>query len=143
MPMPQITKIATVEIPVSDLERSIQWYTEVLKLKLNYKGEKAAMLLFNTKGSPTIFLVETNEKRRLSFLNTNTGVTHSVIDFYTPDLKGFYEYLKERSVEVGPYNADPDDPKSSGGFGFKDFDGNWLSACNIDHDRYINEEALA
>jgi len=143
MAIPQITKIATVEIPVSNLERSIQWYTDVLKLKLNYKGEKEAMLLFHTKGSPTIFLVETNENRRLSFLNTNTGITHSVIDFYTPDLKGFYEYLKEKSVEVGTYNADQDNPKSLGGFGFKDPDGNCLSACNIDHDKYIVEEVLA
>ena len=143
MSLPQISKLATVEIPVSNLERSVKWYTEILKLKVHYKGEKEAMLLFNTKGSATIFLVETNEKSRLSFFNTNTGVTHSVIDFYTSDLKGLYDYLKERSVEVGTYNVNPEDPKGLGGFGFKDPDGNLLSACNINHDAFITEEAFA
>lgn len=77
------------------------------------------------------------KKSPLSFLNTNTGVTHSVLDFYTADLKGFYEYLKDQDVELGTYNADPDDPNSLGGFGFKDPDGNSLSACNVDHDKMI------
>ncbi|HEU5138700.1 MAG TPA: VOC family protein [Bacillales bacterium] len=139
MSKPQISKIATVEIPVSDLDRSVKWYTEKLNLHLDFKGDQNAMLLFNKKGTPSIFLVETHEESRLSFLNSNTGVTHSVIDFYTEDLKGFYEYLKGQDVEVGSYNADPDDPNGFGGFGFKDPDGNWLSACNVDHDKSIPE----
>lgn len=139
MSKPQISKIATVEVPVSNLNHSIKWYTEKLNLHLDFKGDQNAMLLFNKKGTPSIFLVETHEESRLSFLNSNTGVTHSVIDFYTEDLKGFYEYLKGQDVEVGSYNADPDDPNGFGGFGFKDPDGNWLSACNVDHDKSIPE----
>ncbi|HEX7065925.1 MAG TPA: VOC family protein [Bacillales bacterium] len=137
MSKPQISKIATVEVPVSNLDRSIKWYTEVLDLHLDYKGDQDAMLLFYKKGTPSIFLVETEEADTLSFFNSNTGVTHSVIDFYTADLKGFYGYLKEQNVEVGSYNADPN---GVGGFGFKDPDGNSLSACNIDHDQYLPEE---
>lgn len=134
METPQISKIATVEVPVTDLKQSIQWYTRVLGLKIHHQGEKDAMLLFSETGTATIYLVETSEKSRLSFYNTNTGVTHSVIDFYTPNLKGFYEYLTDQNVEVGTYNADLEDTESNGGFGFKDPDGNMLSACNIDHD---------
>ena len=143
MYVPQITKVATVEIPVSNLERSVKWYTDVLKLELHFKGEKEAMLLFQTKGAATIYLVETKDEHRLAFLNSNTGITHSVIDFYTSDLKGFYEYLQKQHVEVGSYNVNPEDPNGFGGFGFRDPDGNWLSACNIDHDRFISEQAFA
>ncbi|HET7656966.1 MAG TPA: VOC family protein [Bacillales bacterium] len=143
MKRPQISKIATIEIPVSQLERSIKWYTEILDLNIHHHGEKNAMLGFKWPGSATLYLVETYEQERLSFLNTNTGVTHSVIDFYTSDLKGLYNYLKEQNVEVGTLNVNPADPTKPGGFGFKDPDGNLLSACNVDHDALLFHEQKA
>lgn len=63
MSKPQVTKIATVEAPVSNLERSVKWYTELLNLHVDYKGEKEAMLRFHTHGAATVYLVETNEKK--------------------------------------------------------------------------------
>ncbi|SIT85101.1 VOC family protein [Edaphobacillus lindanitolerans] len=124
-----ISHVATLEIPVANLEESISFYTDILGAELHFQGEKNAMLTMHSKGVPTIFLVETEEIKGLSFKNTDTGIVHSVIDFYTPSLKELHEWLKGKQVEVGPLNLQGE----SGGFGFKDPSGNWLSACNILH----------
>lgn len=126
-----ITQIATIEIPISNLESSIEFYVDILGVKVIYQGEQDAMLSFQSIGVPTIYLVETEETYTLSFENTNNGIIHSIIDFYTPSLKEFYDFLKMKNVEVGPLNINEN---GLGGFGFKDIDGNRLSACNIKHD---------
>ncbi|GGE34960.1 hypothetical protein GCM10011391_12040 [Pullulanibacillus camelliae] len=78
--------------------------------------------------------IKDNDHLSRIYLRKYAIIHHSVIDFYTSDLKGFYAYLKEYNVEVGSYNVNPDDPAGYGGLGFRDLDGNDLSACNINHD---------
>ncbi|MDM5197572.1 VOC family protein [Fictibacillus enclensis] len=126
-----VSHIATVELPVGDLNQSVEFYTRVLGVKVIFKGDKNAMLSFQSKGVPTLFLVETEGNGGLSFRNSNTEVIHSVIDFYTPKLEEFYTWLKENGVEVGTFNLDKE--TGLGGFGFKDPDGNLISACNVLH----------
>ena len=125
-----VTRIATIEIPVKDLETSVNWYSKTLNLVVQHKTENDAMLSFNAKSVPTMYLVRTDAKARLSFDNTNTETTHSIIDFYTYNLEGFYESLKEAGVEVGTITMNE---RGFGGFGFKDPDGNQLGATNIAH----------
>jgi catechol 2,3-dioxygenase-like lactoylglutathione lyase family enzyme len=126
-----VSHIATVEVPVSNLEISLDFYTDILGVAIHFKGEKNAMLNFKSSGVPTIFLVETHDRSRLSFRNSNNDIVHSVIDFYTPSLSEFYQWLKDKKVEVGTLNIHPD--HGTGGFGFKDPDGNLLSATNVLH----------
>lgn len=126
-----ISHIATVEIPVSNLQSSISFYQEILGVEIHFQGEQNAMLTFNKKGVPTIFLVETDSTDTISFQNSHTDVVHSIIDFYTHDLEGFYHWLQEKGIDVGSYNVNPD--HGYGGFGFKDPDGNLLSATNVLH----------
>lgn len=126
-----ITHIATIEIPVSNLKRSVQFYVDIIGVKAEFVGEKNAMLTFQSKGVPTIFLVETEDIQHPAFRNSNNDIIHSVVDFYTPALTELYEWLKEKDVEVGQLNVNPEN--GLGGFGFKDPDGNLLSACNILH----------
>lgn len=126
-----ITHIATIEIPVSNLSQSIQFYIDILGVEAEFVGERNAMLSFKSKGVPTLFLVETKESQGLAFRNSNNDIIHSVVDFYTPALTELYEWLKEKNVEVGPLNVNP--ANGIGGFGFKDPDGNLLSACNVLH----------
>ncbi|MFB5087618.1 VOC family protein [Psychrobacillus sp. PGGUH221] len=125
-----ISRISTIEIPVSNLETSIDFYTTVLGVFTDFKGEKAAMLSFHQKGVPTIYLVETEDFQPLSFFNNQSKIEHSIIDFYTPLLKDFYKFLEKKNIEVGPLNINEE---GIGGFGFKDPDGNLLSACNVEH----------
>jgi catechol 2,3-dioxygenase-like lactoylglutathione lyase family enzyme len=121
-----ITRISAVEVPVSNLVKSIDWYTRILGLEVQHKDLKTAMLTFNALGVPGVFLCETESNEKLQFINTNNDVTHSVIDFFTADLIGFYNFLIEQGVKVGKLNMNSD----FGGFGFEDPNGNLLSACN-------------
>lgn len=125
-----VSHIATIEVPVRNLEKSIAFYTEILGVEICFKGNKNAMLSFKKQGVPTIYLVETDDMQELSFKNTNTKIEHSLIDFYTPLLTNFYDWLKEKGIKVGPLNIND---SGFGGFGFKDPDENVLSATNILH----------
>ncbi|MFE8700050.1 VOC family protein [Cytobacillus sp. FJAT-54145] len=127
-----ISHIATLEIPVTNLELSIEFYKDILGVEVEFKGEKNAMLSFKKKGVPTIFLVGTEGRKGISFNNTNNGIEHSIIDFYTPNLKEFYQWLQDKNIEVTTLNINED--HGFGGFGFKDPDGNLLSATNVLHE---------
>ncbi|WP_347723195.1 VOC family protein [Lysinibacillus capsici] len=126
-----IKHVATLEIPVSNVQQSIDWYENIFNLNIHFKSEESAMLSFESKGVPTIYLVQTDEIYKLSFRNSNTSITHSVIDFYTEQLSEFYNWLKEKKVNLSPLNIDPNN--GFGGFSFEDPDGNKLGVTNILH----------
>ena len=128
-----ISKVATLEIPVTNLQRSVYWYTEVLQLSLVHHDEDhgTAVLSLMTSGSPTLYLVEVEEMAPISFYNKRTGVTHSMIDFYTKNLHEYHSYLTDQGVKVDALETEAEE---LGGFGFQDPDGNRLSVCNISHE---------
>ncbi|WP_246079606.1 hypothetical protein [Paenibacillus piri] len=85
-----------------------------------------------TSGVPTLFLCQTKDvSNKLGFLNTNTNIRHSVIDFYVLDLVRFHKFLSGQDVNVGKLNYNIGEGLR--GFGFSDPDGNIFSACNIIH----------
>lgn len=59
-----------------------------------------------------MFLVQTNDEKRLKFINISTGVVHSVINFYVGNPPAFHAFLKQHKVEVTDLQ-----PKAMG-FGF-------------------------
>lgn len=122
----RITRISSIEIPVSNVDASVEWYVNVLGLEVQHKDEKTAMLTFNAVGVPGLFLCETGSSERLRFVNSNNGITHSVVDFYTDDLERCHKDFIAQGVKVGKLNVF----NGFGGFGFEDPDGNMLSVCN-------------
>src|SRR5262245_7650701 len=101
--MPVVVKIVTVEIPVRDLERAVQWYRRALDLEQTWTDGRAAMLRLgpdSSGASISLYLVETNDARRLAFASTQTGVVHSVLDFLTPDLAGLHTRLRAMKAHV-------------------------------------------
>ncbi|MCU9612595.1 sigma-70 family RNA polymerase sigma factor [Caldibacillus lycopersici] len=133
-----VPRIATIEIPVTNLPKSIAWYSKLLGLKAVYQDENSCMLHLQGSsriGVPTIYLVKTEDERRLLFKNTFTGIIHSVIDFYIDDLERFHHYLQQEGVKVTNLNYFPG--TKQGGFGFEDPDGNLLSATNVTHSGQI------
>lgn len=133
-----VPRVSTLEIPVTNVKRSVEWYSEMLGTKAVHQDESAAMLHLqggNRVGVPTLYLVQTESPERLSFKNTNTGVIHSVIDFYIQDLKKFHQFLRDRGVKVTNINLFPG--SEYGGFGFEDPDGNLLSVTNVTHQGQI------
>ncbi|MEK4650239.1 VOC family protein [Bacillus circulans] len=130
--------VATLEIPVSNLKNSLNWYLAIFDLKIHYQDSITAMLTFETKGVPTIYLVETKELNKLSFKNTITENVHSIIDFFTPSLAEFHSWLKEKNVVVGTLNIDPN--HGFGRFSFKDPDGNLLGVTNVLHPKQLHNK---
>lgn len=128
-----VPRIATIEIPVSNLKKSIEWYSRNLGTRVVHETTTNAMLHLqgsNKIGVPTLFLCQTDDvSNKLAFLNTN--IRHSVIDFYVPDLVRFHKFLSDQGVNVGKLNYNIGE--GLGGFGFSDPDENIFSACNIIH----------
>ncbi|WP_157685547.1 VOC family protein [Paenibacillus donghaensis] len=126
--------ITTLEIPVSDLKRSLLWYEKYLGTEIVDEAPDAALIRLpgTTANSPLIYLVRTESADKLTFVNSFTGVTHSVIDFYVPDLEGFHIYLADNEIPVTTLNLIPG-RDGLGGFGFSDPDGNSFGATNIIH----------
>ncbi|WP_159882049.1 sigma-70 family RNA polymerase sigma factor [Paenibacillus puerhi] len=131
-----VPRIATIEIPVSDLRRAVDWYSSMLGAKpqgpWNDEGT-SAMLHFQggsgAIGVPSIYLVQTEDTRRLTFTNTQYGYIQSIIDLYTPDLKGYYHFLKDQGVDVNEIDWEREPGRQ--GFGFRDCDGNSFGACHV------------
>jgi catechol 2,3-dioxygenase-like lactoylglutathione lyase family enzyme len=101
-----VPRIATIEIPVTDLRRSIDWYGKMLGVK--------------PQG-------EWHEQETGAMLHVQGG---SVIDLYTHDLNGYYHFLKENGADVNEidWEREPHRP----GFGFRDCDGNSLGVSNVE-----------
>lgn len=133
----RVLRIATIEIPVSDLKQSITWYEKVLGTSVLTSTDHTAMLTLSATNSsdyPTLYLVETRSQDQLAFKNSHTDITHSVIDFYVPDLEEFHSFLLDNGISVTPLNLFPNG-KGLGGFGFEDLSGNSFGATNITHSR--------
>lgn len=131
VPVPRITSI---EIPVSNLKRAVNWYNQILGLTLLGEFQdswKEAMMQFpgQVTGVPTIYLVQTDSNDRLGFYNTNRGYTQSIIDFHVPDLSAFHQQLQSHGVKTNREHLVLAQGEISG-FGFFDPDGNSLGATN-------------
>jgi catechol 2,3-dioxygenase-like lactoylglutathione lyase family enzyme len=129
-----VPRIATIEIPVSNLKAAVEWYRQILGLKVLGEFQdtwKEAMLQFPEQpvGVPAIYLVQTDSPERLRFHNTNHGYTQSIIDFYAEDLGAFHRHLKSHSVTTNRETVELKQGEISG-FGFFDPDGNSLGATN-------------
>jgi len=124
-----IPKLSSIEIPVQSIKASIEWYKTILKVEVTYQGEHDAMLRFQSKELPGLYLVETETTERLGFTNSKTQIKHSVVDFYTPNLEELYKKLISQNVRVTELNLNGD----FGGFGFYDLDNNLFGACNTSH----------
>jgi len=119
--------IGSVEIPVLDLARATHWYKEVLGYSCTWSDNHHAMLAMQGNNTSTkILLVQTEDPKRLSFKSTNTGITHSVIDFETDNLEAFHAKLSANTPELAPI-PEPANDWAPRGFGFVDSEGNQLA----------------
>ncbi|MHA6532426.1 VOC family protein [Paenibacillus sp. BAC0078] len=131
---PFVKSIATLEIPVTLIEQATEWYVKFLGVQIQHESGHDAMLqLPGAPGAPQLYLVAAGDQtERLFFQNGNTGTTHGIIDFYTPELESFHHYLIENGVTVtGIHYFNGSD--GFGGFGFSDPDGNHFGATNLDN----------
>ncbi|MCP1339587.1 VOC family protein [Idiomarina sp. M1R2S28] len=120
--------IGSIEIPVFNLRRAIEWYKKALRYDCVWSDEWHAMLHPQAvvESSAKILLVKTDDSFRLKFKSTFTNTEHSVIDFETDDLERFHQHLLTLIPSLGAI-PEPVNDWAPRGFGFEDSEGNRLA----------------
>lgn len=120
--------IGSIEIPVFDLQRAIEWYKKALGYHCVWSDDLHAMLhpQETHQLSAKILLVKTEDSFRLKFKSTFTNTEHSVIDFETDDLEKFHQHILTLIPNLGAI-PEPVNDWAPRGFGFEDSEGNRLA----------------
>jgi len=99
----KVTKISAVTLPVSDMKKSVDFYSKIPNFKMVYGGPD---------GQFTSFLIEDTMK---SYLNLKLNETHSTdfgrIIFYTDDVDGLFAYMQDDKTvsTLGKFESKPQD----------------------------------
>ena len=99
----KVSKISAVTLLVSDMERSVNFYSKIPNFKIVYGGSEAQF---------TSFLIDDTVK---SYLNLKLGKTHSTdfgrIIFYVDDVDEFFTYMQnDETISVlGKLESKPQD----------------------------------
>ncbi|QDG78246.1 VOC family protein [Labrenzia sp. PHM005] len=118
-------RLDTLEIPVSDLQTSRNWYQTVFGVRTSSSDENHCQMAAEENDGPGVkfLLVQTESGQSLGFKNSSTDVDHSFADMEVDDLDGFYAALKDKGIKV----PDLEEPKydwAPKGFALQDPDGN-------------------
>lgn len=93
-----LDEIHYFRIPVTDLEDSIDWYTNVLRISLRRQTERHAV--FAIGEGPLLVIVKADADSRGHFLIE--GFPEFSVGFTCADIHSFREYLIEQGSPVEP-----------------------------------------
>lgn len=95
---PYLDEIHYFRIPVTDLEDSVDWYTNVLGLILRRQTEERAV--FAVGDGPLLVIVKADADSRGHFLIQ--GSPEFSVGFTCQDITNFREYLIKQGVQADP-----------------------------------------
>ena len=99
----KVSKISAVTLLVSNMKRSVDFYSKIPDFKIVYGGSEAQF---------TSFLIDNAVK---SYLNLKLNKTHSTdfgrIIFYTDDVDELFAYMQDDKIisELGKFESRPED----------------------------------
>ena len=99
----RVSKISAVTLLVTDMKRSVEFYSKIPNFKIVYGGSEAQF---------TSFLIDDAVK---SYLNLKLGKTHSTdfgrIIFYTDDVDDLFTYMQDDKtvLALGKFESKPQD----------------------------------
>ncbi|HET7627433.1 MAG TPA: VOC family protein [Bacillales bacterium] len=117
-----VKRIDTVFVPVTNLKKSEKWYLELLPFKVTFRSSDGKYVGFRFRDHHPyqtglcIYKAEKMEKPG-----------HMTFNFFTEDVDGFHNFLKEREVEVTEIHEDD----GMRFFEFYDPDGNEIGAVTF------------
>ncbi len=127
-------RIDTNFIPVKDIEESINWYKDILGLKLMWNEGDYAAFNVNTSiegqanielGHAMITLVKVYNIKTMDF--DYESKKHAMFNFYTIDIQATHDSLKEKGVKVSDIN----DYGNIQVFDFLDINGHTFGVCHF------------
>ncbi|WP_339295538.1 VOC family protein [Paenibacillus sp. FSL W7-1279] len=116
-------RVAVIQWPVKNVERSLKWYQEVLGVTLTFPftpGDPAAWLCIGDVG---FGLVQTEEVPRLEFTDMQ-GNLQPIVQLQVNEIHEVYRHLQDKKVTVSDMRYISDGGYS---FSFTDPDGNTVS----------------
>ena len=99
----KVSKISAVTLLVSNMKRSVDFFSKIPDFKIVYGGSEAQF---------TSFLIDNAVK---SYLNLKLNKTHSTdfgrIIFYTDDVDELFAYMQDDKIisELGKFESKPED----------------------------------
>ncbi|HVY54543.1 MAG TPA: VOC family protein [Thermodesulfobacteriota bacterium] len=123
----QIKGIDHLAVVVSDMDRSIEFYTSILKMDLIKDGRPEGGLKksFIGVGKKTLIALTEDKNRSLAPAGRVEGVDH--VAFYVDDIGKAGGYLKEKGVRIIEEKADKEGRTTA--YHFLDPDGLELEIC--------------
>jgi catechol 2,3-dioxygenase-like lactoylglutathione lyase family enzyme len=119
----RVDKIATVVVPVSDVDRSIEFYVDKLgfekRIDVPFGGDYRWVEVAPADGETTIALAPPNPE------NPETGDRQTGISLYTDDIDAYHAELRDAGVDVDAEVSRMGDPVPPL-FWFRDPEGNTL-----------------
>ncbi|HET7627431.1 MAG TPA: VOC family protein [Bacillales bacterium] len=122
-----IQGVSDVFLPVSDLDRSIEWYSTMLGLNLRFKDDENKSAGMNTGNDIGLCLVQVKNHKPLAFPE-NDFLTEITFNFRTSEIDRLHETLKANGVETTDIYDSLDSTFRC--FTFEDCDGNKLNAVS-------------
>lgn len=113
----RILGIAYNVIPVSNIERSAEWF--VKHFGFNIRNRREGYLSLFRGNRPIIDLIQSDNETRAVFEINDTK--RWIITFFTDDIESLHSYLKSEEVKVGEIN---DEGRYGKFFVLEDLDGN-------------------
>jgi len=98
---PFLNKLEHVQIPVENLEASVQWYTTNLGFRLQSKSEKNRQAFLTLSEGPMLMLWETVDDTQANF--TVKGQVMPVMLFNTTRVHELFQLLKTLGSEITSY----------------------------------------
>lgn len=99
----RFSRIGYVYVPTSNIDESIQWYTENLDFKLMDKfqdrGSYLAVLHHPHQHSIALLLIETENPDRLEIVRN--GKPFPIMAINCPDIEYTHESLRSKGIDVG------------------------------------------
>lgn len=120
-----LTGIPGILVPVRDLQKSADWYENVLGLEVFKKSDITVEFKLN-EGDPVLVLVQSKFETSIRFPE-NEYTDGSFFIFKTSDADAFHQRLVQHNVKVSEIFLFEDIQKY---FFFEDLDGNKLSVEN-------------
>ncbi|UYO02325.1 VOC family protein [Paenibacillus sp. PSB04] len=121
-----LNQIRFNDIPVSDLEYSLEWYQSVLGFDVQYKNDDIGIL--RLERGPGLILTRSDNRSSHGKISTE-GKAVPMIGLETHQIDRLYRFLCEKGVPVTPIRNED----IGRFFGFIDPDGHRYSVLRVNH----------